>query len=161
MPLDFSRVLDLLVGQEVEFVLLGGLAMVAHGSAYVTRDVDLCYGRSPQNLMRLCRALAPLNPRLRGAPPGLPFELDPPTLKMGLNFTLSTDAGDVDLLGEVTGLGTFENVVRDAVALELYGHRVNVASLEALIRAKEAAGRAKDHLHLLELTELLRLKRGG
>lgn len=81
-----------------------------HGSARVTQDLDICYARDDENLRRLSQALAPYSPTLRGAPPELPFRLDPPTLRAGLNFTLQTAAGDVDLLGEVSGVGCFPDI---------------------------------------------------
>ena len=59
------------------------------------------YARDAENLGRTARALAPLHPYLRGAPPGLPFSLDTQTLAAGFNFTLTTAAGDIDLLGEI------------------------------------------------------------
>ena len=86
---------------DVEFVIIGGMAAVAHGSAYLTLDLDLCYSRKTENLEKLAKTLAPFHPLLRGAPPDLPFRLDTATLRSGLNFTLTTDVGDLDILGEV------------------------------------------------------------
>src|SRR5205807_804268 len=96
---------------QVQFVLVDGLAMIAHGSAYVTNDLDICYARTPSNIHALVAALAPLHPYLRGAPPGLSFRFDIATVEAGLNFTLVTDLGDVDLLGEIAGIGNYEQVV--------------------------------------------------
>jgi len=76
------------------------MAAVEQGSAYLTLDLDLCYSRKKENLEKLAKALAPFNPSLRGAPRGLPFQLDERTLRLGLNFTLTTVLGDVDILGE-------------------------------------------------------------
>ncbi len=100
---DFEGLLGALVGREVEFILVGGLAARAHGSARSTQDVDVVYGRSDENIERVVAALAPLEPSLRGAPPGLPFALDVVTVARGLNFTLTTTRGAIDLLGEITG----------------------------------------------------------
>src|SRR5437879_7164891 len=83
-----------LVEYVVEYVMIGGLAMVVHGSAHITEDLDVCYSRSPKNIAALAAALAPLHPYLRGVPPGLPFHFDVPTIQAGLNFTLTTDFGD-------------------------------------------------------------------
>src|SRR6266849_8084084 len=101
----FGKIVEALTSHGVAFVVVGGVAAVAHGSSIVTRDTDLCYARDKQNLERLVRAIAPFHPRLRGAPPGLPFLWDAKTLHRGLNFTLATDLGDLDLLGEVSGVG--------------------------------------------------------
>jgi predicted nucleotidyltransferase len=153
-------VIDALLAQRVDFVIIGGVALVLHGSARVTRDLDLCYERSPRNLAAMERALAPFRPRLRGAPADLPFQLDAPTLQAGLNFTLETDAGEVDLLGEVTGVGGYAEVARDAVEIDLYGNRVRVMSLDTLERAKRATGRRRDLLDLAEI-RLIRERRRG
>jgi hypothetical protein len=142
----------------VEFVLVGGLAMSAHGSAYVTSDLDVCYARTPQNLDALAGALAPLHPVLRGAPAGLPFRLDALTLKAGLNFTLTTDRGDIDLLGEMSGIGGYEKALAMSEERTVFGRTIRLLSLDGLIAAKKAAGRAKDRLHLLELEELKKLR---
>lgn len=97
MVTDFQRLVEALSGGRVEYVVIGGVAMVLHGSARTTQDFDICYERAPGNLQALAAALAPFHPRLRGAPPDLPFRLDAATLRSGLNFTLSTDLGDIDL----------------------------------------------------------------
>ena len=102
---DFAEFFRRLSDEHVEFVVIGGLAVISHGHVRATIDLDICYARTPENLERLVRALRDLRPRLRGAPPELPFFWDVQTLRNGLNFTLTTTAGDIDVLGEVTGLG--------------------------------------------------------
>jgi hypothetical protein len=154
MITDFRRLLEALAAENVRFVVIGALALTAHGGSRVTRDLDVCYDRAPENLERLARALGPLHPRLRGAPPELPFVFDALTLKSGLNFTLTTDAGDVDVLGEVTGLGLYAECIKGAKNVALYGARVDVLALDLLERAKRAAGRAKDLLDLAEIAAL-------
>lgn len=103
-----EKLLKTLDDHGVEFVIIGGAAAVLHGSAYVTGDLDVCYSREKENLKKLALALASFNPSLRGAPRDLPFHCDADTLRSGMNFTLMTDLGDVDILGEVTGLGSYE-----------------------------------------------------
>jgi hypothetical protein len=142
----------------VQFVLIGGLAMISHGSAYITKDLDICYNRTPPNLAALASAFAALHPYLRGAPPGLPFHFDAATLQAGLNFTLTTDLGDVDLLGEVSGIGHYDRVLTQSEEHEMFGIKVRVLSLDGLIAAKKAAGRLKDRTHLLELEELKKMR---
>jgi hypothetical protein len=155
---DPAAIVRQLTEQRVEFVVIGGLAMIAHGSAYVTKDLDVCYRRTPANIAALAAALAPHNPYLRGAPPGLPFRFDAPTVQAGLNFTLTTSLGDIDLLGEVSGIGDFDKVLTLSSGMQMYGLNVQVLSVDGLIAAKKAAGRTKDKLHLLELEELKRIK---
>jgi predicted nucleotidyltransferase len=156
VAIEFRELIDSLVEKGVDFVIIGGVALVLHGSSRVTQDLDICYARDPQNLERLAAALLPFRPSLRGAPPGLPFTLDARTLHSGLNFTLTALPGDIDILGEVAGVGGYEQVAADAVLMEIYGHRVQVMSLSALERAKQAAGRLKD---LADLDEIQMLRK--
>jgi len=156
--LQAALLLTALSNADVAFIVIGGMAAVAQGATYVTADLDLCYQRHPQNYQRLSQALHPFNPRLRGAPADLPFMLDAATLRAGLNFTLMTDVGDVDLLGEVTGLGLYEAVKAHAEEVELYEHRIWVLTLRGLIVSKQAAGRAKGLLLLPELQALHMLR---
>jgi hypothetical protein len=93
-------------------------------------------------------------------PPDLPFRLDLPTLRAGLNFTLTTDLADLDLLGEVLGLGGYAAVAAASEEIEMSGLRYSVITLEGLIRAKRAAGRPKDLRALYELEALHTLRRG-
>ncbi len=152
---DFGRLIATLCDAEVEFLIVGGLAANVHGSGRLTSDVDVVYARSPANLARLAAALAPLHPYLRGAPPGLPFVLNERTLAAGMNFTLVTTAGDLDLLGEVTGGGDYEALVAHSVPIDLFGHAVRCLDLPTLIRVKRAAGRPKDLEVVAELELLL------
>jgi hypothetical protein len=135
-------------------VILGGIALTMHGSMRATFDLDLCYRRDRDNLARLARALAPLHPRLRDFPPELPFFFDEATLRTGLNFTLRSDAGDIDLLGEVPGLGTYADALAASQEETLYDVPVRILTLEGLERCKRAAGRAKDLLDLETIAAL-------
>ena len=151
---DYQALLGALADREVDFVIVGAVAMVLHGSARVTRDLDVCYSRQPANLERLAAALDPFAPALRDAPVGLPFVLDLPTLRAGLNFTLASAAGDIDLLGELPGLGAFPVVHRLSEPMAVYGRDVQVLGLDGLERAKRAAGRLKDLADLAEIIEI-------
>ena len=153
---DYRTLVTALAHARVDFVIVGGIALVLHGSARITRDLDICYDRERENLKRLARALKPFRPTLRGASAELPFTLDRETLQSGLNFTLTTTAGDIDLIGEMTGVGTYTVVARFGVPMEIYGQPVQVLSLEGLERAKRAAGRPKDVLDLADILEIRR-----
>ena len=100
-------------------------------------------------------------PRLRGAPADLPFQWDAQALRNGLNFTLQTDLGALDLLGEIQGVGTYCDVRKNAIELDLFDVPCAVMSLEDLIAAKRAAGRPKDLLVLPELEALLEARQAG
>lgn len=159
--LNVEQQLQRLHDRHVSFVVIGGMAAVVHGSAYLTADLDICYRRDADNLHRLVEALTPLAPRLRvsEAEKGLPFLWDATTLRNGLNFTLTTTAGDLDLIGEVPGIGMYEAVQPLSEKVLLYGYETQVLSLDGLILAKEAAGRTKDQLLLPELRALLALRK--
>ena len=144
-----------LVDNQVRFVILGGVAVAFYGADYVTQDLDFCYARTKENLEKIVAALKPFQPRPRGFPEDLPFVFDERTLQSGTDFTFQTTIGDIDLLGEVTGIGDYLEIEKTAVVMNIYGARVKVISLENLIKAKRAAGRPKD-LFVLPALEALR-----
>ena len=156
--MDFQPILAALDDAGVQFVIIGGAAVSVHGSAYITQDLDICYARSPANVEKLVRALKPHYPRLRGAPAALPFQFDSETVLRGMNFTLASDIGDVDLFGEVIGIGSYAEVRARSLEVELYGRRLAVLSIEGLIQSKQAAGRRKDLLVIPELEALRELQ---
>jgi hypothetical protein len=143
--------LRLLGEYKVKCVIVGGVAAAIHGSLLLTNDLDVCYERDATNLKQLAEALQSVHARLRNVPEGLPFLLDGETLKRGLNVTFSTDIGDVDLLGEVRGVGHYEDVLAGSVTVELFGYRFAVMDIGKLITAKRAAGRPKDLIAIPEL----------
>ncbi len=145
--------------QGVRFIVIGGWAAIIHGSARSTSDVDVVYARDPENIARLVEALRPWQPYLRGAPAGLPFRWDAPTIRAGLNFTLTTDHGDLDLLGEVAGGGTYEQLLPFTEEATAFGLACRVVTLERLIQLKRAAGRPKDLQVIAELQALLEERR--
>ena len=152
---DIVGLIRVLAGAGVECIVVGGVAANLLGSARTTVDLDVVYRRSDENMGRLAAALAPIHPYLRDVPPGLPFALDLPTLQRGLNFTLTTDLGALDLLGEITGGGEYDDLAAESFAAAGLGDSVRCVSLERLIATKRAAGRPKDLVALSELEALL------
>jgi predicted nucleotidyltransferase len=148
---DFAALLRALDDGGVDYILVGGVAATAHGSARLTQDVDIVYSRSLDNLERLVAALAPFAPYLRGAPPGLPFQWSVETLRNGLNFTLTTAIGDLDLLGEIVGGGSYQQLLKDTIELPLFGMACRCVTLRRLILLKRAAGRPRDLDAIAEL----------
>jgi predicted nucleotidyltransferase len=153
--MDIEAVLRALAAASVDFILVGGGAATVHGSARLTNDVDVVYRRDADNLARIASALAPFDPYLRGAPRGLPFRLDIETLRKGLNFTLTTAIGDLDLLGEITGGGGFEQLAEHTIRVDVFGLSILCLDLPKLIEVKRAAGRPKDLEAIAELELLL------
>ena len=152
---DFESLIRRLAAADVRFVLIGGFAAAVLGSPRTTVDLDVAYARDEENLARLAAALEPLLPKLRGAPPGLPFVLDAATLARGLNFTLTTSLGDLDLLGDVTGGGGYEDLLPHTRRIRVFDTEVAVVTLPWLIRLKRASGRPRDLAAVAELEALL------
>ena len=151
---DAESLLRQLARHDVEFILVGGVAAAVHGSVRLTTDLDVVYARTSENIDRLVAAIAPLSPYLRGAPPGLPFRWDAGTIRSGLNFTLTTSYGDLDLLGEITGGGDYAALLRDTRLIDVFGINCRCLELARLIQVKRAAGRAKDLEVIAELEAL-------
>ena len=152
--IELEPALRSLTENEVEFIVVGGVAITAHGSAYITQNLDFCYNRTTQNLEKMVAALGPFNPKLRDFPSELPFIWDTSMLRNGTNFTLITDIGDIDLLGNVKGVGTYSDLYPNSVEIEIWGTTIRIISLDELIVAKQATGRPKDLLVLPELEAL-------
>ncbi|HEX7278095.1 MAG TPA: hypothetical protein VF255_00600 [Solirubrobacterales bacterium] len=141
---DLRRLLGPLVDHGVDFVLIGGMAGIARGSSYPSYDLDVAYAPDKANVRRLISALEEIGVRLRGAPADLPFQLDQPTFENGANFTFVTPFGDLDVLADVAGIRSYEELTAAAEEKEIFGLPVRVASLDHLIAMKRAANRPKD-----------------
>jgi predicted nucleotidyltransferase len=151
---NLQKLLRTLDDHHVEFILIGGLAARAHGSSRLTDDVDVSYSRTEKNVRHLVKALARYTPYLRGAPPGLPFEWSEATIMLGLNFTLTTTLGSIDLLGEIVGGGRYEDLLPHTISIEVFGRDTRILDLPWLIHVKRAAGRPKDLEVIAELEAL-------
>jgi hypothetical protein len=143
----------------VRFVLIGGLAMRAQGSARLTEDLDICYDPAPDNVRRLASLLAEWHACLRGVEPGLPFVMDERTFRTTPVMTLITDLGAIDVMDRVTGVGEWPDVLGESDELEWSGVTMRVLSLRGLIKAKRGSARPKDLAQLPELEALLELRR--
>lgn len=141
---DLKALLTPLIEHDVDFVLIGGMAGIVHGSSYPSFDLDVAYSRRPANVKRLVAALEELDVRLRGAPPELEFLLDAQTIENGSNFTFVTPHGDLDVLGDVSGIKNFDALAEAAVERRVAGFPTKVASIDSLIAMKRAANRPKD-----------------
>lgn len=152
-----SRILAALVSHDVEFVLIGGLAAAAHGSPYLTRDVDITPKDDRPNLARLSSALKELNARIRtdAVDGGLPFDHDAGSLADARVWNLVTDFGDLDISLRPNGTDGYADLARDASEETALGVTIWIASLADVIRSKQAANRDKDKLVLPVLREIL------
>jgi hypothetical protein len=143
----------------VEYVLIGGLAVGAHGFPRATKDLDIVPAPDAANLERLAALLRRVGAQHHGLgdfdPSEFPFDpLDPAELATGGNFVLETQLGRIDIMQWVPGVPgelAYEHLARNAVDTALGGHRVRVCSRDDLIAMKRAAGRPQDLLDLQEL----------
>lgn len=147
---NYERLLRLLADANVNMIVIGAVAMNMRDADFVTQDLDVCYQQSPQNAERICRALAPICQILRSAFTDTIDLLA--TNPRGGNF--KTDLGDIDLLVEVAGLGNYDTVSQYATLVTLEDITMQALTLDGLIKAKEAAGRSKDLVHLITLRAL-------
>ena len=149
-PLDPGCIFGVLAEYEVEYVLIGGLAAVLHGSTAMTNDADIFPANAPKNIEQLSLALKDLHARLRveSDPNGVDFDPHPVLISSMAMLNTTTRCGDLDLTFNPAGLHSYEDVRASAITYELDGQAVQVAALEDIIRSKESADRAKDHATL-------------
>jgi hypothetical protein len=143
----------------VEFVVIGGIAAIAHGSPQITQDLDICFAAAPENLERLGRVLVGLGARLRGVTDDVPFVPDERTLRNVRVLTLDTPQGPLDVLAEPEGSGGYARLRANAIDATVSGVTVKIAGLDDLIAMKKAAGRPKDRVYVEELEVIRRLRR--
>jgi predicted nucleotidyltransferase len=156
---DFPRILRALSDAGVRYVIIGGVAAAAHGSARITFDLDVCYEPTSDNRERLARALGELHAYLRGVEPGLPWAPDARSIQASPVLTLVTDGGAFDVMDRVAGVGEYPAVLAASREVTVFGLPTHVLSLGALISSKRAAGRKKDREVLLELEALQEIRR--
>lgn len=157
-PLDAGAILELLVTAGVDFVVIGGIAAVLHGSAQATFDLDVCYATDRRNLDALGQVLVDLGARLKGVDETLPFIPDGRMLSQTEVLTMVTDAGELDVLARPAGSGGYPALRRRAESFDIGAVTVLVASVEDLIAMKRAAGRTKDLAAVEELEAIQRLR---
>jgi Nucleotidyl transferase AbiEii toxin, Type IV TA system len=157
-PLSADEILRRLVERGVDFVVIGGIAAVLHGSARNTFDLDICFATDDANLAALGDVLATLGARLKGVDEEVPFVADARTLRQVELMTLVTKFGELDVLTRPAGAPAYPGLRRRADRYDLGGFNVPVASVDDLIAMKQAAGRAKDLLDIEELEAIKRLR---
>ena len=145
---DPLRLFHELNGAGVRYVVIGAFAGRLLGSPTLTRDLDICHATDADNLEALVTVLRRLNARLRGTDRPVPFQIDARSLAAVRSLTLTTDAGDLDLLAAPAGTEGFDDLARMAKATNLDGLTVLVSDIDDLIRMKRAAGRPKDLIEL-------------
>ena len=150
-PFDPECIFRVLQKHRVDYVLVGGLAGVLHGSPAMTNDADIVPGRDRKNLERLAVALRDLEARIRtdAEPDGVAFDPHPALLASMAVLNMVTRCGDLDLMFAPAGLDNYEALVANSEVFDIGGGgRVRVAALGDIIKSKTTANRAKDHVTL-------------
>lgn len=157
-PSDPQRIFEVLARHRVDYVVIGGVAVIAHGHIRATADVDFVADIERGNTERLAAALRELRAELRGVDADLLGidVYDPETLAAGGNFTMTTDAGHLDFFSEVPGGVPYPRLRQAAIEVEVDGVPIVIAAIDDLIRMKAAAGRAQDHMDIAALRDIAR-----
>lgn len=159
---DSESLLERLIRHHVDFVVIGGFAVIAHGVSLLTEDLDVCCPFDEAAIRRVHGAVADLHPVHRMTPQKLPFELTPHLLATLRNVYLRTDLGILDCLSNVKGVGEFDAVKQHSIVVELPIGPCRILELATLIRSKEAVGGVKDLLavRLLKAVQERREQKG-
>jgi predicted nucleotidyltransferase len=152
-----TALLEALARHGVDFVVIGGVAAIAHGSARLTQDLDIAYARDSDNLKALGEALIELGARLRGVDEDVAFVPDHTTLRHTTILTLDTSAGPIDLLADPAGAPPYDGLRRNATRIMLGATPILIASIDDLVAMKLKAGRTKDFADIEELETIRRL----
>ncbi|MFZ4714712.1 MAG: nucleotidyltransferase [Bacteriovoracaceae bacterium] len=160
MQKDLNYLLKTLLDHDIEFILIGGFASVVHGSNLVTQDLDICAIISKEQIEKLRLALKELRPTHRmNLDKIISFNDKPLPNEQVQNIYLQTDAGVLDIFINVTGVGNFDELKKNAISIPLFGKSCLVISLDDLIKAKAAMPRAKDKFVLEELLKIKKLQK--
>jgi hypothetical protein len=157
-PLDPERIIATLARHDVKYVLIGAVAARLQGFPRMTADADITPARDPDNLVRLAAALRELDARVytESIPEGLVFDCSAPTLSRADLWNLVTSAGRLDVAFQPSGTDGYDDLIRGAVTFDVFGVRLDVASLEDIVRSKLAADRPQDRQDVAIIREMLR-----
>ena len=158
MSSEFFDLLERLKEADVDFVIVGGFAGVVYGCTYVTQDIDICCDFSADNLLALQKAISDLHPVHRMTPQRQQLNLTEENCSQFKNLYLDTDWGQLDCLSFINGLGDFQAVKKAGTIIETEGIKLQVLSLDALIKSKKAMNRPHDKEAILQLETIKRNK---
>jgi predicted nucleotidyltransferase len=156
-----DELLRILIDEGVDFVVIGGIAAIAHGSATITTDFDVAAPLTRENIEKILRAVGPYRPRFAQTLDKRPLAKTADELVGFKNLYILTDLGRLDILGAVEPLGSYAEVVRGSEPMKLYGKEVRVLSMDQLITVKAHVGRPKDKQVELELRAIRDKLRSG
>jgi hypothetical protein len=155
---ELLNLVDRLHNGGVEFIIIGGLAGIIHGTTRVTQDVDICCRFTPENLLKLFAAIKNTHPVHRMSPKRPVLVLNPQNVNKFKNLYLDTDIGQLDCLDEVQGVGKFDEVCKNAIPVKIGRKVYQVLNLDALIKSKESLNRSQDRQDILQLQAIKETK---
>ena len=158
MSTDFFDLLKRLTEANVDFVIVGGFAGIVYGCTYVTQDIDICCDFSTNNLLALQKTISDLHPVHCMTPERQQLNLKEENCMRFKNLYLDTDWGQLDCLSFINGIGDFQTVKQASTMIEAEGIRLQVLSLDALIKSKKAMNRPHDKEALLQLETIKKTK---
>jgi predicted nucleotidyltransferase len=158
--LRLEALLGRLARAEVDFIVVGGVAVAFQGYGRATKDLDITYATDAANLERLGAVLVALNAKLRGISEDVPFVPDGRTLAHTRLLTLDTDDGGLDLLADPPGAPPYATMRSRADRVDLDGIVIAIAALDDLLAMKRAAGRPQDLVDI-EALEVARRQRAS
>ena len=157
-PFDPERIITTLARHHVKYVLIGAVAARLQGFPRMTADADITPARDSDNLQRLAAALRELEARVytESVPEGLAFDCSPQSLARADLWNLVTAAGRLDVAFMPSGTNGYDDLIRHAVRFDVFGATLDAASLEDIVRSKEAADRPQDRQDVVIIREMLR-----
>jgi predicted nucleotidyltransferase len=159
-PLETVALLQRLHASGVEFVIVGGVAAITHGSAVTTVDLDVCAPLTQENARSIIQAFADANPRWRMRPDLPVITVDDHHLVGIKNLYLATDFGQLDVLGELPDVCSYEDLAARSVQVDFGELRCRLIDIDTLIAAKRQAGRSHDLRTIAFLEEIKRRQSG-
>jgi hypothetical protein len=151
-PLDAEQILAVLAAHDVDYVIVGGLAVQAHGHVRTTIDIDVYPRPQPENLRRLAAALNELNARALNAG-SVGIEIDAAMLPRATLWQFDTLHGAIDVLHDAPGAPPYDELRERALEIDLGEIRLAVAGRDDLIRMKRASARPVDIEDVAALTD--------
>ncbi len=144
MPQNDKALLLRLKDHDVQFVIIGGVSCVLHGTSLVTFDLDICCPPTVESWKRVEAAVKDLHPFHRLAANKLSLKLTDELASRLKNLYLHTDFGILDCIGEVAGVGDYEQVLKHSMLHTASYGAFRILQIDALIASKEAVGRERD-----------------
>lgn len=152
---DLSALIRGLSDAGVEFILVGGLAAVAHGAPITTFDLDIVHRQTDGNIEKLLQFLKSIHARQR-RPDDRILKPDEKDLRGKGHLLLTTRYGALDILSVIEKDNRFEDLLPHTIKIDFHGREVRVLRLDTIVELKRESKDPKDRYRLPILEETLR-----